>query len=107
MAERGDRSGPVARNLRAGCAHRHRPEELGGMRDVMAKMLVPALVGVAAVVPFAILEGVTLRGFPVGFPAALFGLLWLLSATFAFVLRTIVRDARAGQAILEHQAASR
>jgi hypothetical protein len=70
------------------------------VKDVLAKMLVPAVFGVAAAAPFAVLEGVNRRGFPEGFPAVLFGLLWLLSATFVFVLRPIVRDAREGHAIL-------
>jgi hypothetical protein len=63
-------------------------------------MLVPAVFGVAAVVPFAILEGINSGGFSEGFPAVLFGFLWLLSAAFAFVLRPIVLDAREGYPIL-------
>jgi hypothetical protein len=70
------------------------------MKEALIGMLVPAAFGVAAVVPFAVLEGVNRRGLQDGFPIALFGLLWLLSATFVFVLRAIVRDARQGHPVL-------
>lgn len=54
------------------------------------RLTLSAVVGLAAVLPFVILEALNTR-FPQGFPVALFGFLWLLTTAFVAVLTATVR----------------
>ena len=60
-------------------------------------IIVPVVVGVAAVLPFVTLEWMNSRGFQQGAPVALFVLMWLLVAVFTAAAMPIVRRTSTGQ----------
>ena len=62
------------------------------------RVLVPALLGFAAVLPFLIME-VMAWGFQEDFPVALFVLLWLFPAAFFAIALPIVRRLHRGVAL--------
>jgi hypothetical protein len=72
------------------------------MPRIPAALTVPAIVGSALVLPFMILEVRNRGEFDDGFPLALFVVMWLLSASFIFVLTPIVRDLGAGSRATAH-----
>jgi hypothetical protein len=66
-----------------------------------ARLALPAVAGLALVLPFVLLELGNRRGLDEPFPFALFGFLWLLPAAFVLVVAPIVRSALAGAPLLE------
>lgn len=67
------------------------------MRSIPKQLFTAAAVGLLVVLPFVILEAVNTKGFStVGFPFALFTMLWILAAAFIGLCRNIIRDLKAG-----------
>ena len=54
-----------------------------------------AIVSTLLMAPFIILESATTGGFPRGFPAALFGFMWVLGLSFVGILRSVAAGRRA------------
>jgi hypothetical protein len=60
-----------------------------------------AIISAILVLPFMILEWVNRRAYDEGYPIPLFGIMWLLTTAFIFILMPIVLNVRAGNRILE------
>lgn len=54
-----------------------------------------AIISSLLLAPFIILESATTGGFPRGFPAALFGFLWMLGMAFVGILHSVTVSRRA------------
>ena len=67
------------------------------MKSVSNKLLVAVAIGLLGVLPFVIVEGISTKGFSAsGFPAALFGLLWVLGSIFTMLVLNTVSSLRVG-----------
>ncbi len=65
------------------------------MKNTFSDLRVPASLGTLLVIPIMLLEWFNRRSFNEAFPFGLFALLWLLPATFTFILGTLIRNLRA------------
>ena len=67
------------------------------MNKNVRNLIFAVFFGTAFVLPLTALEYANTQGFNTyGFPAALYGALWLLAFVFAFVFFTTIRAARSG-----------
>jgi hypothetical protein len=83
------------------CMEHIRPITEGdGMINSLTKLKSPAIISLALVIPFALLELANRRNIPEDFPIPLFVILWLLPAIFLLTLRPIVRSVQAGNKLL-------
>ena len=62
-----------------------------------ATLSVAAVTGAVLVLPLLLLEWMNTRGFPAGFPAALFLFLWILGAAFVVILMPMLRTRADGR----------
>ena len=65
------------------------------MKQLLANLRLPALIGLIFSLPFMVLDYVNRRQFNEGFPFGLFALMWALGTGFVFTLVPILRDLRA------------
>jgi len=75
------------------------------VKNMITEFTLAAIVGLIVVLPFVILEYINTQGFrALGFPVALFSVMWLLPFVFVFLLMPTVRDIRSGAGIMAHPA---
>jgi hypothetical protein len=70
------------------------------MRQFLASLTLPAMLGLLLTLPFMVMELINRRQFNDGFPVALFVLLWLLGTAFAYIGRPLIGDTRMSPALL-------
>jgi hypothetical protein len=70
------------------------------MKSTLANLRSPAIISLALVIPFIILEALNRRNFDEGFPIPLFGFIWLLPMIFTLTVTRIVRNVWAGKGLL-------
>ena len=67
------------------------------MKPIQNPFVSAGIIGLAAVLPFVVMEWITTRGFArSGFPAAVYSALWLLGGGFVIAYRSTLRRVRAG-----------
>jgi hypothetical protein len=72
------------------------------MNRLASVLKAPAIISALAVLPFVFLELSNRRTYHEGFPALLFGLLWLLALVFVLILRSLRRSVRPGLRAIAH-----
>lgn len=70
------------------------------MKKTITGLVLPAGLGLMAVLPFLFLELINRRGFQGGFPIPLFVFLWFLPTAFTFVLLPVLHTLKAGNKLL-------
>lgn len=70
------------------------------MKSMFTNLRSPALISFMLILPFMVMELVNRQEFKDGFPVVLFGVMWLLPLIFILLLMPVVRNVRAGNAIL-------
>ena len=72
------------------------------MKNTIADFKPASLIGFLVVLPLIILELVNGQDLNLGFPTALFFMLWLLPVLFTITLLPIIRTMQSGENILTH-----
>jgi hypothetical protein len=72
------------------------------VKNTLTTLKSPALISLLLVLPLAVLELVNRRNFNEGFPIPLFGILWFLPAAFILIVMPIMRNAQAGNNLMEN-----
>ena len=72
------------------------------MKNILTNLRSPALISLAFVVPFMIMELVNRQNFNKDFPVPLFIMMWLLAVIFIVILMPIVRNVRMGNSLMAH-----
>lgn len=70
------------------------------MSNTLRTLRIPAILSLALVLPFMVLEVINRRSYHEGFPIALFALLWLLPLSFILVALPITRSPAGGAGTL-------
>lgn len=66
------------------------------MKTISKNLAIAALISLAVVLPFMVLEWVNNRNLAESFPITLFGFMWLLAIAFFVLLLPIVQNLRKG-----------
>jgi len=67
------------------------------MTNQLLKYKTPLALSLLLVLPFMLMEWINVRDFPLGFPFALFGYMWLVALIFSFALTALLRHLRTGE----------